>query len=304
MITATPEQIERVKDILLPLYAHITSDVTDVKILANNKTYLKRAGVKPQECVGKTISARNIESLGLLLAAMNDTQLNTENTILECDLPTDGSRITIIIPPTVKSASLYLRVPHRLFLDLDRQEESGLFTHEQRLQLEKIVRDKKNIIISGETGSGKTTLLSSLLTLVDESEHLVFIEDTREIMTDHELTTAMLVSKKTPGDACVKATLREDPDRIIYGEVRDGAALFLLRSWNTGHTGGMATIHANSAEDVYSRLADMCLERAQAVPELTIRIAMQVVIQIGFVNGKRKIVDIKDYTLRRPKENA
>ncbi|WP_408097250.1 CpaF/VirB11 family protein [Peredibacter sp. HCB2-198] len=123
--------------------------------------------------------------------------------------------------------------------------------------LEKLVREKKNILISGSTGSGKTSLLTSLLGLVPSAEHLVILEDTYEILSPHPHQTRFLAGKsmETSLKAYLSYSLRLSPDRIILGEMRSHEVTPFLMAMNTGHKGLMGTIHASSAVDALHRVA-------------------------------------------------
>ena len=141
-------------------------------------------------------------------------------------------------------------------------------------------------------------VLSAILAFVDPNEHLVVIEnETREIICNTiERISPFMTNDFETGTDAVHAALRMDPDRIIYGEVRDGSALELCKAWNTGHSGGMTTLHCDGVDELYGRLADMVSEVSMSVPERTIRHAMQAVIHIGFKDNRRQILEIKDFT--------
>lgn len=125
--------------------------------------------------------------------------------------------------------------------------------------LKEIILDKKNILISGGTGSGKTTFLRSLVAEIPQSEHLIILEDTYEIMNTHPHQTSLLAGgeneeKKSLKDFCAYA-LRMSPDRLIVGEMRSSEVVPFVLAMNTGHKGLMSTVHANSAVDAISRVA-------------------------------------------------
>jgi len=123
--------------------------------------------------------------------------------------------------------------------------------------LQELVREKKNVLIAGSTGSGKTSVMTSLLSLVDQHEHLVVLEDTYEIQFSHPHQTRFLAgdSAATSLKAYLAYSLRLSPDRIILGEMRSHEVVPFLMAMNTGHKGLMGTIHASSAVDALHRVA-------------------------------------------------
>ncbi len=129
------------------------------------------------------------------------------------------------------------------------------------------VRERHNILIVGGTGSGKTTLANAILAEIaalSPNDRLVAIEDTMELQVTMENSVLLRTSEATNMQRLLRATMRLRPDRIVVGEVRGGEALTLLKSWNTGHPGGIATIHANSAEGGLVRLSQLIYEAAEA----------------------------------------
>lgn len=123
--------------------------------------------------------------------------------------------------------------------------------------LQNLVKEKKNILIAGSTGSGKTSILTSLLTLVSPEEHLVILEDTYEILSDHAHQTRFLsgTTPQTSLKSYLSYSLRLSPDRILLGEMRSHEVVPFLMAMNTGHRGLMGTIHASSAPDALHRAA-------------------------------------------------
>ena len=143
------------------------------------------------------------------------------------------------------------------------------------------------------TGSGKTTLANALLAEPAFAlDRVVIIEDTAELQcaaADRvELLTKRIEPAVTMADL-VRDTLRLRPDRIVIGEVRDGSALDLLKAWNTGHPGGLATIHANSAHEALSRLEDLIGEVTQRIPHRAIAAAINIVVFIERTREGRRV---------------
>jgi pilus assembly protein CpaF len=143
--------------------------------------------------------------------------------------------------------------------------------------LKDAVEQRRNILISGGTGSGKTTMLNALASFIDPEERVVLIEDTSEIQISLENLVEFEARRERPDQRAVtvrdllRATLRHRPDRIILGEVRGGEAFDLLQALNTGHSGTLSTIHANSAEQAVTRFTSCVLQSGIELPYRAIR---------------------------------
>ena len=164
--------------------------------------------------------------------------------------------------------------------------------------LREAVRRRRNVLIVGSTGSGKTPLANAVLDAIAEltpRDRVVLIEDTAELQCSAEDKVQMLTKRTEPVVTMtdlVRDTLRLRPDRIIIGEVRDGSALDLLKAWNTGHPGGLATIHANSALEGLTRLEDLIGEATPRIPYRAITQAINVVIFIERAPNGRRIKEV------------
>lgn len=243
-----------------------------------------------------------IKTLGSLLASYYNNALNTQKPFFDCDVPLDHARLHINIPPSSDRPTLSLRFPSQNYRDLDNLEKNGMITEEQKKTLIRYVLEKKNIIINGETGSGKTTLLSALINKIPPSERIVTIEDTKEISCSLPNITRLYTINRVVYDdmQAVRDSLRMNPSRIIYGEVRDGrATLELIKAWNTGHKGGMCTIHANVRESDYiggvrTRLLSLTNEVSSSPQTEAIDEVLEVIVQIEIKNGKRRVVSIEN----------
>jgi type IV secretion system protein VirB11 len=166
--------------------------------------------------------------------------------------------------------------------------------------LRNAIARRRNIVVAGGTGSGKTTLLNALLAEPTFRDcRVVALEDTAELQLLGANVVQLLTKRTAPEVTMrdlVRTTLRLRPDRIVVGEVRDGAALDVLKAWNTGHPGGLLTLHANSAADALARLEDLCFEAAPANPARLIASAVDLVAFIARSERGRTISDILDLT--------
>jgi type IV secretion system protein VirB11 len=156
------------------------------------------------------------------------------------------------------------------------------------------VREKKNILIVGGTDSGKTTFANALLhEIAQYNDTILIIEDTYELQCDAD---DVVIFRACDGVAdmqtLLKSALRFDPDRIIVGEVRGAEALTLLDSWNTGHPGGLSTVHANSAKQALRRIEQLVLQGSRNVSKQMISDAINVIVYIESDGIKRRIKEV------------
>jgi type IV secretion system protein TrbB len=176
-----------------------------------------------------------------------------------------------------------LRKPARVIFSLDDYVNQGILLPAQREALAAAVRARDNILIGGGTGSGKTTFANALVKVIaeDTTDRVHIVEDTPELQCSAPNRLQVLVH---PGvhswrDA-IMAAMRFRPDRILVGEVRDGSALELLKAWNTGHPGGLATIHANDTRAMLDRLCQLIEEIVYPAPRALVAQAIQLCVHI------------------------
>ncbi|WP_437559484.1 P-type conjugative transfer ATPase TrbB [Acidithiobacillus sulfuriphilus] len=282
-------RIEQMRRILGPEITALFDDPLVVEIMANpdGQVFVERleSGIDP---IGG-IDANRVQSLLGLMADYLHTTVSRDRPIVEGAMPIEflRSRFAGAIPPLADGASFSIRLPARSVYSLDQYVEAGILSPEQHGRLISAVRDRKNILVSGGTGSGKTTLSNALIDVISREssieQRIVIIEDTREL----QCTAPNVVQFLTDDDAGIdmtrllKLTLRYRPDRILVGEVRDKAALALLKAWNTGHPGGIATLHANNPNAALLRLDQLCQEAGVPSQQDLIVEAVDVVLQIA-----------------------
>jgi pilus assembly protein CpaF len=231
--------------------------------------WYERDGIIRQE---KTISfdAGKLQTGLEVIANQLGKKLDEDNPLLHAQLP-DGSRLAAVIPPVVRcTPALIIRKFTSRHYTVDDLIARATLTRALADFLAEQIRSGKTLLISGGTGTGKTTLLRILADFIPEQDRLVVIEDTSELQIHKpnilptECQTDTFKAKITFDDL-LKSALRWRPDRIILGEVRGNEARTLLDSFNTGHAGSMATIHANSAEKALHRFANLVM-RSHAQP--------------------------------------
>jgi pilus assembly protein CpaF len=233
-------------------------------------------------------------------------RVDESSPMVDARLP-DGSRVNAVVPPIALDGSMLTIRKFAADPFNDRDLISfGTFTPMVRDFLEACVRGRRNIIISGGTGSGKTTTLNVISSFLPHDERIVTIEDAAELQLqqDHVLRLeARPANIEGRGQISirelVKNCLRMRPDRIIVGEIRDGAALDMLQAMNTGHDGSITTVHANSPRDSLARLETMVLMAGVELPVRAIREqgagAVDLIVQQSRLkDGSRKITAISE----------
>lgn len=218
--------------------------------------------------------------------------------LLTAELPETGERFEGVLPPAASGPAFALRKRAVGVISLERYVTDGMMTAAQASFLRSAVRERQNILIAGGTSTGKTTLANALLAeIAATGDRVLVLEDTIELQCaarDHVplRTRAGVVSMRE----LVRATMRLRPDRVVVGEVRGGEALDLIKVWGTGHPGGIATIHAGSAQGALLRLEQLVLEVAVNPPRALIAEAVNVVIFIAGRGRLRRIAGIARVT--------
>ena len=232
---------------------------------------------------GCTLAVEDSERIIRLVASFMGEGVDRERPIVSAELPS-GERFEGVLPPISTAPSFSIRKAGVKILSLADYIAANVISDDQASALRNAVQKKLNILIIGGTSSGKTTLANALLAEIAElNDRILILEDTRELKCTAPDTVSLRTSSNVTMDALVRSSLRLRPDRIIIGEVRGAEALDLLKAWNTGHPGGVATIHANSALAGLSRLEQLILEAIPAVPPGLITDAINVLV---FISGK------------------
>jgi type IV secretion system protein VirB11 len=263
-----------------------------VEIMANpdGTLWIERLG-REMERAG-TLSPVQTKSVILLMASSLNIEATLTTPIIEGELPLDGSRFEGVLPPVVSQASFTIRKKASRVFSLGEYVASGTMPRAIGDQIARSVMERRNILVVGGTGSGKTTLVNAIILAISElcPEHrLVIMEDTLELQSRSENTVFFRTSEFVSMTRLLKMTMRYRPDRILVGEVRDQAALDLLKAWNTGHPGGVATVHANSAEEGLERLGELTLEACMGPKDRLIGRAVDLVLFIQRVPGGRRL---------------
>lgn len=292
----------------LGILGKIISDKTITEIMINgyDHIFVERDGklerlrehFESQESL-RNIITRFVQEMG--------RSVNESNPIVDTRLA-DGSRVNVVLDPIALNGPIVTirRFPEE-GMTIEKLIAYGSVTPEVAVFLEQLVKAKYNIFISGGTGSGKTTFLNALSNYIPQSERVITIEDSAELQIRHipnlvRLETRNANSAGVGGISMrdlIKSSLRMRPERIIVGEVRGAEALDMLQAMNTGHDGSLSTGHANTAEDMLSRLETMVLSGAAGLPLEAIRqqiaSAVDIIIHLSRMrDSSRKLVEITE----------
>ena len=281
---------------LAPLLSDV--DVTDVVVNAPDEVWIDRGRGLERTSV-RFGSAAELRDFARRLAERAQRRLDDAHPYVDARLP-DGIRLHAVIEPVAVSSTLVsLRIPARTRFSIADLVAAGTVDDIGALWLRHLVHARVSFVISGGTGSGKTTVLSALLSLVDAAERIVICEDTTELNPDHP-HVVRLESREANVEGAgavtlrdlVRQSLRMRPDRLVVGEARGAEVVDLLAALNTGHDGGMTTVHANSAADVPARLEALALMAGVPRPAIQSQLAAGLAVAVHLDRvGDRRIVE-------------
>lgn len=278
--------------------------ITEIMVNGINEIYIEIDGrVIRDESVSFINEDHIIRTIQRMIQPLGRT-IDTSNPMVDARL-SDGSRLNAVIPPlSLNGPILTIRKFKDELANIDDFLRSGALTPYMARFLEACVQAKLNIIISGGTGSGKTTLLNVLSSFINHDERIITIEDAAELKLKQQHVISLetrLVNYEGQGEVTIRDlvinSLRMRPDRIIVGEVRGKEAFDMLQAMNTGHSGSLTTMHANSPVDALNRLETMILMAGMDIPIKALREyienAIDIVVHIERLNdGRRKITSI------------
>ncbi len=280
-------------------------DITEIMVVTKDLIYIERKGAIVLS--DKTFTSDDaIRAVIERIVTPLGRRIDESSPLVDARLK-DGSRVNAIIPPlAIRGPCITIRKFRKNPLTMKELIGFNTMTEQIARFLQRSVRGRRNILVSGGTGSGKTTLLNVLSTFIPEKERIVTIEDSAELRLDQEHVVSLEArpaniegrGEYTIRDL-VKNSLRMRPDRIIVGECRGGEALDMLQAMNTGHDGSLTTGHANSPEDMLARLETMVLMSGMELPLPAIR--HQIVSAIDLVvhqerlsDGSRRITQVSE----------
>ena len=269
------------------------ANVVEIMLNPDGRLFIERLG-HGIAAVGEMSSAAAEIVIGSVAHALQ-SQADDEQPIISGELPIGGHRFEGLLPPVVSRPTFTIRRRASRLIPLDDYVSSKLMTARQADVIRNAIESRLNIVISGGTGSGKTTLANAVISEIVQAapdDRIVILEDTAEIRCAAENAVALHTSDTIDMGRLLKSTMRLRPDRIIVGEVRDGAALTLLKAWNTGHPGGVTTIHSNSAMSALRRLEQLTAEVSQQPMREVIGEAVDLIVSIERTGRGRCVRDV------------
>lgn len=276
------------------------ADPCVIEVMVNPDGALRLDRLGEGRCeTGIRIASDQVERIIRLVASHARAEVHGDAPIVSAELPPHaegraGERFEGLLPPVATGPCFAIRKPATRRYDLADYVADNIMSEAAAERLRAAVAGRLNILVAGGTSSGKTTLANALLAeMAGADERVILIEDTRELQSVAADTVALRtrVPVVTMADL-VRSTLRLRPDRIIVGEVRGPEALDMLKAWNTGHPGGIATVHANSAPAALYRIEQLVQEAVVTVPRRLIAEAIDLVVFIAGRGLARRIAAI------------
>ena len=268
-------------------------DVIEIMVNPDQTLWIEKLGQDMALC-GTLPPAQSRLIISLVASAL-ETTVTVDRPIVEGELPLDGSRFEGLMPPIVSGPSFTIRKRASRVFTLSDYVDSGILLPAASDLLSQAIETRRNILVVGGTGSGKTTFVNAIIDGISRycpTDRLIIIEDTAELQSASENTVFMRSSDGVPIQRLVKVSMRYRPTRILVGEVRDGSALDLLKAWNTGHPGGVATVHAGSSAAGLLRLEQLIAEATPVPIPALIAEAVDMICFIERAPGGRRVSDI------------
>ena len=274
--------------------------VTEIMINGENGIFLEREG-NLEAFTGGKIPKERLEELVVKITGMSNRMINEASPLADARLG-DGSRVHVAIAPiALDGIVITIRKFPKRAITLEELLERESFSAEVAEFLEKAVKAKYNIFVSGSTGSGKTTLLNVLSDFIPKNERIITIEDTAELQIRNVANLVRLEARNSVVEGCkeitirdlLRASLRMRPDRLIIGEVRGAETVDMIQAFNTGHQGSLSTGHGNSTKDMLYRLETMVL-MGMEIPAVAVRrqlaSGIDLMIHLGRLRDKRRVL--------------
>lgn len=278
--------------------------VTDIAVTCDGTVWADCGQGMQEVCLLRRCfpSAQSIREFAVRLCSQLGRRLDDACPIADAST-VDGLRVHAVIAPLVpQGAAISIRLPDAVSPDLESLARNGMFPAEWLPLLAGLVSRKASVLVTGGTGAGKTTMLKAMLMRCPPNERIVTVEEVRELGMIQHANHVSLVTREANTEGAggiglselICATLRMRPDRVVVGECRGGEVVDLLRALNSGHRGGMTTLHANQVEAVPARLVSLGL-LAGLEPRATAALAedaFDVVLHVERIAGRRRIAQV------------
>lgn len=276
-------------------HAPLLDDPEMVELSANpnGTVFAVRLGREP-ECVGH-LDEEARSRIIRFCATARGIPVTPQAPTVSARMPGLGYRFEGVMPPCAPAPLFSIRFHAARVFPMRGYIEAGTLDEAQAARLITALKNKENIVVAGGTGSGKTTFLNMLvgeIAKIEPGVRPIFIEDTPELRTDLLNTVFLQTSQEVDMTQLVASALRQRPGRIIVGETRDGAALAMIKSWNTGHPGGLTSVHANSARMALERLDLLVSEASVTSQRKQIAQAVDLVVFIEATREGRRVSEI------------
>ena len=280
--------------------------ITEVMINGPDNIFIEKNG-RVTRLNERFEDSKKLEDIIQRIVGRAGRSVDMANPIVDTRLP-DGSRVNVVLPPVALCGpTVTIRKFSKEPMTIEKLIKYGSLTQDIADKLELLVKAKYNIFICGGTGSGKTTFLNALSNYIPKDERIITIEDSAELQIKgiDNLVSLETRNSNSSGSVAItirdliKASLRMRPERIVVGEVRGGEALDMLQAMNTGHDGSLSTGHANSTNDMLSRLETMVLQGADGLPleaiKQQIASAIDIIIHLSRLRDhSRKTMEITE----------
>lgn len=280
-------------------------DITEIMVNGPSSIFVEKDG-RLQKTDRKFESVERLDHIAQQIASGGNRIVNESNPILDVRLE-DGSRVNIVVPPiALNGPVITIRKFPKEVMTMEKLLEMEAVSEEAAVFLEKLVKARYNIFISGGTGAGKTTFLNILSNFIPREERIITIEDSAELQIRQVPNLVRLEARNANVEGknqvtirdLVKSSLRMRPNRIIVGEIRDAAAIDLLSAMNTGHDGSLSTGHANSPRDMLNRLETLVL-MGMDIPLAAVRqqiaSGIDILVHLGRLrDGSRRVLQIDE----------
>lgn len=286
-------------------YCSLLEDVATVEFGVNpdHSVWIERVGDKPAQ-IG-TMRPSVTRSLIEQVAGYHNLLADESNPVIETRFPGFGGRFTGILPPIADAPSVRIRKHTIKDIDLQDYLDDGCINESQKDLLIDIIESRRNILVSGGTSSGKTTFINAMLKEVSKvhpDHSIIILEDTPELLCNSKNHTKLKSSKNFSMEELVRTSLRWSPDRIILGELRGSEALHLLDAWNSGHPGGICTLHADSALKALPKLESLVTRHPRSPRNIAsiVSSAIDFVVHLEKTSKGRRLKQIAKIQTKEP----